>query len=184
MSVSVKQPLNTTDIKKRKYVLTNNRFNRAHKQSYRDEFIEYIHKDYLLESLADDINEYISFKSNSKYLSINIKKFNILDCALKHYTLINPIPDEFNTNAFKTYLYNAAQKEYRDLQKYFKQSDNLDTLLTNLLNSCDMRLQIIIYPKSQHYNTLLYQMHQQNQSASDQDESSNNNSRNESSDSI
>ena len=176
MSDSVKQPLDTTDIKKRKYVLTNNRFNRAQKQSYRDNFIEYIHKDYLLESLSDDINEYISFKSNSKYLSINIKKFNILDCALKHYTLINPIPNEFNTKAFKTYLYNAAQKEYRELQKYFKQSDNLDTLLTNLLNSCDMRLQIIIYPKSQHYDTLLKQMNQ--------DESLNNNTQNESSESV
>ena len=113
MSVSVNEPLTsqTNNITKRRYILRNNRSNRAQKQSYRDRFIEYIHKDYMLESLEEDINEYIKFKSNSKYLSINIKKFNILDCALKHYILINPIPDEFNTNAFKTYIYITLQQE-------------------------------------------------------------------------
>ena len=39
-------------------------------------------------------------------------------------------------------------KEYKDLQKYFKKSDNLADLLTKLLNTCDSRLQSIIYPKS------------------------------------
>ena len=133
---------------KRKYVLLNNHFNKKQKQSYRDNFIEYVQKDYLFESLEDDINEYISFKSNSKYLSINIKKFNILDCALKHYILNNPIPNEFDNEAFKKYLYSSALKEYKDLQKYFKQSNNLSDLLTKLLNTCDSRLQSIIYPKS------------------------------------
>ena len=36
---------------KRKYVLLNNHFNKKQKQSYRDNFIEYIQKDYLFESL-------------------------------------------------------------------------------------------------------------------------------------
>ena len=160
MSDSVKESLTANNVAKRKYILRNNRSNRAQKQSYRDRFIEYIHRDYLLESLESDINEYIRFKASSKYLSINVKKFNVLDCALKHYILIHPIPDEFNTSAFRTYLYNAATREYHDLQKYFKHSDNLDTLLTNLLNTCDKRLQIIIYPKSQHYNALLEQIQQ------------------------
>ena len=146
---------NKTINNKRKYILLNNHFNKKQKQSYRDNFIEYIHKDYLFESLEDDINEYITFKSNSKYLSISIKKFNIIDCALKHYVLNNPIPNEFNTDVFKKYLYSSALKEYKDLQKYFKQSDNLDTLLQNLLNSCDKQLQSIIYPKSSQIQTKL-----------------------------
>ena len=144
---------NKTINNKRKYILLNNHFNKKQKQSYRDNFIEYIHKDYLFESLEDDINEYITFKSNSKYLSISIKKFNIIDCALKHYVLNNPIPNEFNNDVFKKYLYSSALKEYKDLQKFFKHSDNLDTLLQNLLNSCDKQLQSIIYPKSSQIQT-------------------------------
>ena len=133
---------------KRAYVLRNNHFNLKQKQAYRDAFIEYIQKDYLLDSLESDINEYIEFKTNCKYLSINIKKFNVLDCALKHYTLMNPVPVEFNNDAFRTYLYKSASREYGDLQKYFKHSDNLDTLLERLLNTCDVQLQKITFPKS------------------------------------
>ena len=155
----------TCIINKRKYVLRNNHFNKKQKQLYRDKFIEYIQKNYLLDSLNDDINEYITFKSNCKYLSISIKKFNILDCALKHYILKYPIPNEFNNDTFKMYLYKSALKEYNDLQKYFKHSDNLTDLLTKLLNTCDQQLQLIIYPKSLRDNTILNKIETETQTS-------------------